>query len=353
MVVIGLVFFISGTLKIIDPVGVALIVEEYFKFMHLGFLAPASKLFAVGIPLAEMILGAGLLSGIMPRFFSLASAVAIGFFSLISVLLAIFNPAMNCGCFGEAIPLSHTQTLLKNIILAALWLLAFIPQREFPKSGKSKRIAFVAVSFLTAILTVRSNMALPAVDFTAFAPGADISTGEIYADSLASEYPALGLRDSGGEYCDSLALDGRVMLISAYKAEKLSAKDWKDLADFVMASSFEGFTSILAVSCSPEQMQAILDKPEFGQETSYILESCLYYADYKTLITLNRSNGGATYIYNGSIIEKWARRLLPSDTALRLARAEEPVELLMRRSTRSRLMLESVALYSIVALLLL
>ena len=352
-VAIGLVFFVSGTIKIIDPVGVSLIVEEYFKFLHLGFLAPASRLFAVGIPLMEIILGAGLLAGIMPRVFALASAVTIGFFSLISILLVVFNPEMNCGCFGEAIPLTHTQTLLKNIILAALWLLAFIPFRDFPKAGKSKRIAFIAVSFLTLILAVRSNIALPAVDFTAFARGADIYMGESYADSLIQEDPLLGLSNAEGEYCDSVVYEGRIMLISVYKAEKLKAAEWKHIADYAMASNFEGFTSILAVSCSPEQMQTILQAPELGHEASFILESCLYYADYKTLVTLNRSNGGATYIYNGSIIEKWSRGLLPSGKSLKRTKAEEPVELLMRSSTRGRLMLESVALYSIAALLLL
>ncbi|MPN52930.1 hypothetical protein SDC9_200593 [bioreactor metagenome] len=32
----------------------------------------------------------------------------------------------------------------------------------------------------------------------------------------------------------------------------------------------------------------------------------IYYTDYKTLITLNRSNGGMIYIYDGQIAAKWS-----------------------------------------------
>ena len=39
-IIIGFVFFVAGLLKLMDPVGAGLVVEEYFKFLHLGFLRP-------------------------------------------------------------------------------------------------------------------------------------------------------------------------------------------------------------------------------------------------------------------------------------------------------------------------
>ena len=38
---IGLVFFVSGALKLMDPVGTGLKMVEYFRFLHLDFLSPA------------------------------------------------------------------------------------------------------------------------------------------------------------------------------------------------------------------------------------------------------------------------------------------------------------------------
>ena len=35
-VIVGLVFFVAGILKLMDPVGSMLIVREYFSFLHLS-----------------------------------------------------------------------------------------------------------------------------------------------------------------------------------------------------------------------------------------------------------------------------------------------------------------------------
>ena len=35
---IGLVLFVAGLVKLMDPVGAGLVVEEYFKFLHLWSL---------------------------------------------------------------------------------------------------------------------------------------------------------------------------------------------------------------------------------------------------------------------------------------------------------------------------
>ena len=46
----GFVFFISGLLKLMDPVGAGLVMKEYFKFLHIGFLeataTPSALFFA-------------------------------------------------------------------------------------------------------------------------------------------------------------------------------------------------------------------------------------------------------------------------------------------------------------------
>ena len=33
----GFVFYISGILKLLDPVGAGLVMDEYYSFLHLGF----------------------------------------------------------------------------------------------------------------------------------------------------------------------------------------------------------------------------------------------------------------------------------------------------------------------------
>ena len=62
-ILLGLVFFIAGMLKLMDPVGAGLVVEEYFEFFHLGWLAFASKWLAVILALVETLTGAALIAG--------------------------------------------------------------------------------------------------------------------------------------------------------------------------------------------------------------------------------------------------------------------------------------------------
>ena len=39
----GLTFFISGLVKLMDPVGAGLVMKEYYDFLHIGFMAFSAK----------------------------------------------------------------------------------------------------------------------------------------------------------------------------------------------------------------------------------------------------------------------------------------------------------------------
>ena len=55
--IVGSVFLFSGFVKIIDPTGVGLIVEEYFKFIGLGNWHLFYVLIGALLSIAEMLLG--------------------------------------------------------------------------------------------------------------------------------------------------------------------------------------------------------------------------------------------------------------------------------------------------------
>ena len=63
-VIIGTVFFAAGLLKLIDPVGAGMVIGEYFKFFHLGFLVILAKPAGVFLSLLETITGAALITGV-------------------------------------------------------------------------------------------------------------------------------------------------------------------------------------------------------------------------------------------------------------------------------------------------
>ncbi len=135
--IIGLVFLLAGIFKLLDPVGAGLVVEEYYRFLGLTFMLPTAKAVAIFLALLEALLGAAMISGVWRDIVAIATSALIVFFTIITLFLAIFNPSMDCGCFGDAIHLTNGQTLLKNIVLRATCLGGH-SVRPFQGSGRTE-----------------------------------------------------------------------------------------------------------------------------------------------------------------------------------------------------------------------
>ena len=191
--IIGVVFVIAGVFKLLDPVGAGLVMEGYLRFLHITFLLPLAKAGAVTLALLEAILGSAMICGVWRKPVAVITTAMIVFFTALTLLLAIFNPVSltDCGCFGEVIHLTNFQTFLKNLVLLALALTAFLPFRNFGKNRKRKYVSFGIVTASLIAFTVYSLTAIPLVDYTAFTPGSEL---------LASEDDDDGNDDETGYY---------------------------------------------------------------------------------------------------------------------------------------------------------
>lgn len=380
--VLGAVFLVSGILKLMDPVGSEFIMKSYFSFLHIGFMDFSAKFFGVAFALTEAVLGAALMSGVWRKVVGIAVVALTTFFTLLTLVLLIFNPVMDCGCFGEAMHLTHLQTFVKNVILCALCCGAFIPMRELDRPVKVKYVSFALTACSLVALLVYSLVALPLKDYTAFHPGAMLQAAadEQYKDFSEPEFiyekdgvtqafsldalpdsswnfvdsrirqddfaagTVLTLTDDAGEYCDSLATQGNVLVVSAYK--KLSAGRIEGIESLVADARAVGLTPIVLVP-SDDVLAAASEK------RAALEDSLVYYSDYKTLATLNRSNGGATWISDGQIVRKWSYTLRPSREKLSTAIAEDPTALALETQSKGSLALQSFLLYIFAVLLLL
>ena len=337
---IGLVFFVSGVLKLMDPVGTGLKMAEYFKFLHLDFLLPAGKGFGVAFALLEALVGAALVSGIARKLAAIVVLALIAFFTGLTLVLYLVNPEMDCGCFGEAIHLTHLQSLMKNVVLLVLALIAFIPLSDGYEARKPKKWGFAVVSLLTLVFTVYSLRSLPLEDFTAFSYGSQILSGATGDDDLQEENLAvLSFSDVFGEYCDDLAGVGEVLAVSVYEPERLDSLQWARIATVVND----------ALVCGVRPL--VLTPSADGVPMT--LGECLYFADYKTLLTMNRSNGGATYLSDGLIVDKWTLKDLPTGEDLSALLSSEPVEAAASSSTHGRLAFQGMLLLCVALLILL
>ncbi len=331
-VVIGFVFFFAGLFKLMDPVGAGLVVEEYFKFLHLGFLRPLGGFVGSAGAIFETLLGAALITGVWRQIVGIATLAVLGFFTVLTAVTLIFNPSMDCGCFGEAIHLTHLQSFVKNLVLLVLWGVAFVPLKLQEPTRKVKYVSFSVAAISVCLFFLYSSLSIPLIDFTDYKPGAELDQLE------------LSFSDAGGQYSDSLALGEKVLISSVYAPGKLSERKWQKIATLMQEASEAGFTPLVLTASYPEEI-AELAGPELLQYT--------YFADRKELLTLNRSNGGATFIADGQIVAKWSINRPPTAEKLSSLAGTNPTESLIAENNGPKLKLQAFLLYVFAVMLLL
>ena len=326
----GFVFFIAGINKLLDPVGAGLVMKEYMDFLHLAFLSGIAKVSAALLAFAEVLIGTALITGVWRRITAVSALIFQSFFTILTVLLVIFNPEMDCGCFGEAIHLTHMETFVKNVFLLFLLLAFAFPSRHLGTPRKIKYVSFSLVSVSVLLFSVYSWRTIPLVDYTSFKPAVALQAGSTFGlagedrfealfiyekDGKVQEFTleelpdstwnfietrtvekeddntvSLSFYDEDGAYQDTLAVKGKVMIVSVYDVDVRPAA-LKKISEFVENATSAGFRTLVLTS---------------DNEDVHNLDDVTYYSDYKTLITMNRSNGGVTYFSDGYLVKKWS-----------------------------------------------
>ena len=369
----GFVFFISGILKLMDPVGASMVMKEYYNFLHLDFMAPTALIAGVFFALTEVIVGAGLITGVWKRIIAQIAIGLQGLFTLLTLFLVIFNPSMDCGCFGEAIHLTHKETFIKNIVLLVLLLAYYLPPKHLGVTSKKKYVSFGIVTASVVAFTIYSLIYIPLNDYTDYHAGVSLKSETISPESYVAVFTyekdgkqetfgidnlpdstwtfvsattiksrsednssaSLSFYDEDGNYADHLVLDGKSLVISIYNTD-IKPKDRNKVQKFIEAAISEGFKPIVLAS----------------DHIDPFIGAGVFTADYKTLLTLNRSNGGATYINDGIIIRKWAKKSLPDAEELAMIYNEDVTETIIGDSHRS-LAFQGFLLYVFAVMLLL
>ena len=363
--------------------------DSYFDFLHIGFMEPAAKFFGVAFALAETIIGTALITGVWRKATGTAALILQGFFTLLTLLLVIFNPEMDCGCFGEALHLTHWQTFLKNIALCILLAIYFFPSSMLGETKKRKYASFGLVTISVMAFTIYSLLYIPLTDFTAFKPGVSLAAGEnaggdmyeavfIYEKDGKQESFTLGhlpdstwefirtetvlksthkdppvslsISNADGEYIDSIAAEGNVIAVSVYDIDRTVAA-WNRTAQFLKNAEETGFKPLLIVASQADKFAE--EVSDLTPETVGTLMRHICFSDYKTLITMNRSNGGAAFFSDGYLIRKWAKRALPDKGGLSDLFQSNETEELISGSASGNLAFQGFLLYVFTVMLLL
>jgi len=337
--IVGAVFFIAGTLKLMDPVGAGLVMQEYLRFLGLRFLLPAANVLGEAGALTEALLGSALITGVWRRGVNIATGVLLLSFTALTALLWAKNPPMDCGCFGEAVHLTHAQSFWKNIALLALLGIAVLPSRNKGGSRRMKKVAFFLSTAAILCFAARHLWYLPSDDFTDLRPGAELMKEgeEVRGDVLLPFY------DFEGEYCNDLLIDNRAMAFSVYDPERMTPQRWARI-DSLRLHLPPRVKPVLLTATTAERAEELIPDG--------LMDIC-YFADRRQLMTLNRSNGGATLIFRGYVVAKWSTHDYPDRDEVQLLCSGNETEAMMRFTNASRLKFQAFLLGMFAIMLLL
>ena len=170
--IIGLLYLFSGFVKAVDPVGGSIKLTDYFEAFGMDFLIGLSVPLAIVLSTIEFIIGFLLLAGIGVKQASVAAYFMMLFFTVLTLVLALFNPVSDCGCFGDAIKLTNWETFFKNLIsLPFTWIL-YRDRNEFVEKLSRPGInGLTAASVIIAVgISVYSLLICPLSIFVLLKP---------------------------------------------------------------------------------------------------------------------------------------------------------------------------------------
>lgn len=343
--VVGIIFIFSGFVKLNDPIGFSFKLEEYFSpsVLDLEFLAPFALVIALLLVVFELVVGIMLLIGYLPKFTTWALLLMIIFFTFLTFYSAYFNKVTDCGCFGDAIPLTPWQSFYKDVILFVLILILFF-KREYitPYFAKVSHRWIVFLSFMLCFLfAYYVLMHLPWIDFRAYKEGTNIQeamtipegaqeavydynwkfrvNGEEKIYTTNGSYPAVdgefidvetelvkkgyeppihdfSIEKDGENFTSEILQEENLLMIIAYSLNRSEADGFAKLAKVVEQARKNGYR-VIGLSASGEELKNSHNK-------KYNLDIDWYFSDETALKTVIRSNPGLVRLQEGTILQK-------------------------------------------------
>ncbi|WP_026705433.1 BT_3928 family protein [Flavobacterium soli] len=343
---VGLLFIISGLIKLNDPVGFSFKLEEYFSegVLNLPFLIPYALAIAVFIVIFEAVLGVMLLVGFKTRFTVWSLLLMIVFFTFLTFYSAYFNKVTDCGCFGDALKLTPWESFTKDVVLLFFILILFLNQVLIRPlfSKKITNVIVVSSIGLCAFMGYWVLNHLPLKDFRAYAVGTNIQKGmeipegaepavvemifiykvngvdqEFKADDLGKlpegavfvdridkviskgyEPPIhdFSMELDGSDYKDELLAEPKLLMFVAYDLGSSEKEGMQQLEKLHQEAVAKGY-KVIGMTASDQNLIAKAKK-----ENNLTFD--FYFCDGTTLKTIERANPSIVVLNNGTIVQK-------------------------------------------------
>ncbi|GEP50834.1 hypothetical protein FNO01nite_15060 [Flavobacterium noncentrifugens] len=343
---VGILFIISGLIKLNDPVGFSYKLAEYFgeTVLNLPFFIPYALAIAVLIVIFETVLGVMLLIGFKRKFTVWSLLLMIVFFTFLTFYSAYFNKVTDCGCFGDALKLTPWQSFTKDVVLLVFILILFLNQKLIKPLFSNKIqniIALIAVG-LCAFMGYWVLNHLPLKDFRAYKVGTNIQKGmeipdgapksvvemvfiykvngvdkqfkeadlmnipqgatfvdridKVITEGYKPPIHDFSMEKDGADHKDEFLQEPKLLVFVSYDLAISDPKGMAQLEKLNNEAKAKGYKVIgMTASLEDEIAKA---KKTFGLTFDY------YFCDATTLKTIERANPSVVVLENGTIKQK-------------------------------------------------
>lgn len=344
-VFVGLLFVISGFIKLNDPVGFSFKLEEYFSqgVLDLPFFEPHALMLSIVIVVFEVLLGVMLLVGFRVKFTVWSLLLMIIGFTFLTFYSAYYEKVTDCGCFGDAIKLTPWQSFAKDIILLFFIGILFMGKRFIQPLMNANLIRLVTFAALlsSGIYVYYVMNHLPVFDFRPYKINANIEAGmnvpedapksvfeyawkfktsegekiivtngnypSVEGDFIAVETTEIQkgyeppihdftIEKNGEDFALSLLQEPKLVMIIGYDLRKTHLSAFFEIKEATDAAIKKGY-KVIGMSASNNEQTAKLIK-------DYKLNFEFYFTDETTLKTMVRSNPGILVLEKGTIKQK-------------------------------------------------
>ena len=358
-IIVAVTFIFSGFVKAIDPIGTQYKLQDYLGAIGMAGILPNWTLLAVAVFLAaiEFCIGIFLLFAIQRRLISKLTVAFMAFMMIVTVWIVVADPVKDCGCFGDALHLTNTETLIKNIVLLVCSLaIMYRPLAMFRFVSKSNQ--WIVTNYTIVFILVSSGLSLyylPIFDFRPYHIGVNIPRGmEIPKGAKLPQFNTTFIMEKNGQrkeftldnypdaswkFIDSKTVqtsEGYIPPIHDFSIT--DNKTGLDLTNSVL--SHKGYTFLLIaphLETADDSNFGDIDRLyEYAQSYDipfYCLTASTTKAikrwidltgaeypfcitDEAVLKTIIRSNPGLLLLKDGTIINKWSHNNLPNEAKL-------------------------------------
>ncbi|GAA4306545.1 BT_3928 family protein [Nibribacter koreensis] len=350
--VVGALFIFSGLIKLNDPVGTAIKLEEYFEVFSKDFssvflvFVPYALYFSIFLSSLEVILGVALLVRWRVKLVLWILLALTVFFTFLTFYSAYFNKVTDCGCFGDAIKLTPWESFSKDVILLVLLLILLATQRFLPSSNRNGQKTAGVVVLLATLLSVGMGVYAyqhePYLDFRAYKVGANIPAlmkpsaplryeyimEKAGKEQRFTEYPTdpsykfkkmvplnpedgpkitdFNVWNDQGDFTKELFIGNRLLLV-VHEVKKTDAESFKDINALLSGLEKNQSQKVVPVVLTSSSSQEF---DVFRHEVNLAVP--YFFADATVLKTIIRSNPGLLLMKNGVVVGKWHYNDVPT-----------------------------------------